>query len=339
MTAKATATYDDQDRLLTYGDLAYAYTGNGELLTKTDSVSSDVTTYSYDALGNLMQVDLPDGTQIDYIVDAFDRRIGKEVDGALTQGFLYQDQLNPVAELDGVGQVVSRFVYGSKENVPDYMEKGGAVYRIISDHLGSPRLVVNTSTGAIAQRMEYDAFGRVLLDSSPGFQPFGFAGGLYDAGTGLTRFGVRDYDAETGRWTAKDPIGFKGGELSLYGYAVNNPVTWFDPWGLKCSDSYWDRVRESRNMTRDYLKDGVGYYAKKGLGVATAGFTAQAIGGKTLGSLALSCTMGKAVTAATVTTAVVTTAVNAVVVGVGLETGIAVGAMVDAAITPCPDPC
>ena len=51
---------------------------------------------------------------------------------------------NPVAELDGSGDLVSRFVYASKGNVPDYMVKGGVTCRIISDHLGSPRLVINT---------------------------------------------------------------------------------------------------------------------------------------------------------------------------------------------------
>lgn len=73
------------------------------------------------------------------------------------------------------------------------MVKGGTTYRIVSDHFGSPRLVVNASTGEVVQRMDYDEFGNVLEDTNPGFHPFGFAGGLYDQEIGLTRFGVRDH--------------------------------------------------------------------------------------------------------------------------------------------------
>lgn len=111
------------------------------------------------------------------------------------------------------------------------MVKGGVTYRIITDQLGSPRLVVNVTTGVVAQRIDYDEFGQVLSDSNPGFQPFGFAGGLYDRDTKLVRFGARDYDAETGRWTAKDPIGFEGGDGNLYSYVFNNPILAVDPTG------------------------------------------------------------------------------------------------------------
>jgi RHS repeat-associated protein len=72
--------------------------------------------------------------------------------------------------------------------------------------------------------MDYDEWGRVTLDTHPGFQPFGFAGGIYDRDTGLVRFGARDYDPEIGRWAAKDPIGFDGGDSNLYGYVANDPI-------------------------------------------------------------------------------------------------------------------
>ena len=70
------------------------------------------------------------------------------------------------------------------------------------------------------------------MDTNPGFQPFGYAGGLYDVDTGLVRFGARDYDGGIGRWTAKDPIGFSGGDANLYGYVLADPVNGVDPWGF-----------------------------------------------------------------------------------------------------------
>jgi RHS repeat-associated protein len=105
------------------------------------------------------------------------------------------------------------------------------VYRFITDHLGSVRLVVNAETGQVMQRMDYDAFGRVLNAVNPGFQPFGFAGGMHDPDTGLVRFGARDYDPYTGKWTAKDPILFKGDQANLYAYVANDPLNYIDPWG------------------------------------------------------------------------------------------------------------
>lgn len=82
--------------------------------------------------------------------------------------------------------------------------------------------------GAVAQRIDYDEFGVVLNDTNPGSQPFGFAGGLYDKDTGLVRFGARDYDVQTGRWTAKDPILFAGGDTNLYGYVLDDPINFRD---------------------------------------------------------------------------------------------------------------
>lgn len=226
--------YDAQDRLTDYNGVTYTYSANGELESKTEGI--DTTQYQYDEMGNLLSVMLPDTTAIEYVVDGQNRRIGKKVAGALVQGFLYQDQLNPVAELDSQGNVTSRFIYADKPNVPAYMETGDVTYRIISDHLGSVRLVVDTATGVVMQRIDYDEFGIATLDTNPGFQPFGFAGGLVDLDTGLVRFGARDYDPEIGRWTAKDPIRFVGGNSNVFLYIGSDPINFVDPTGLICID-------------------------------------------------------------------------------------------------------
>jgi RHS repeat-associated protein len=218
-----TGTYDDQDRMLTYGGATYSYTDNGDLKTKTDT--SGTTTYEYDALSNLRRVDLPDGRVIEYVIDGQNRRVGKKVDGVLERAWIYDGQLTPIAELDGSGTVISRFEGGT-------MMRGGVTYRVISDHLGSPRVIVDASTGAVVQRMDFDEFGNMMSETNGGFQPFGFASGMFDRETGLTRFGARDYDPHTGRWTSKDPIGFAGGDASLYSYCFGNPINLIDPSGL-----------------------------------------------------------------------------------------------------------
>ena len=91
---------------------------------------------------------------------------------------------------------------------------------------------------------------------------------MYDPDTGLTRFGYRDYDAETGKWTAKDPIGFDGGDTNLYGYVLGDPVNFVDPDGLAGEAvrpvpmppvfKLWDAA----SMQGDPHSDDPGYYYK-----------------------------------------------------------------------------
>jgi len=201
--------------------------------------------------GNLIAVTLPTGTAITYIVDAENNRVAKKVNSVVVAGFLY-DQGRLVAQLDSNNQMVSQFVYGSGGVSPDYMVAAGVTYRIFSDHHGSPRLVVNSATGQIVERVDYDEFGNVTNDTNPGFQPFGFAGGLYDEDTKLVRFGARDYDAGPGRWTSKDPLLFAGGDTNLYGYVLSDPINMIDPSGLSggsctCGKDVVEKVKQMMN--------------------------------------------------------------------------------------------
>jgi RHS repeat-associated protein len=232
------ATYDAQDRLLTYGPESFTYTANGDLATRTNSATSQTTSYRYDVLGNLTHVGLPDGRQIDYLIDGQNRRVGKLINGALVQAFIYDGALRPVAELDGAGNLVQQFVYASHVNVPDYIIRGGALLLVIMDHLGSVRRILDSTSGATLEAVEYDAWGSVLSDTQPGLQPFGFAGGIYDRDARLVRFGARDYDSEVGRWLARDPARFENGARNpnLYVYVANDPVDLVDFDGSTESD-------------------------------------------------------------------------------------------------------
>jgi RHS repeat-associated protein len=124
-----------------------------------------------------------------------------------------------------------RFEYADGR-MPVAMTKGGVTYYLTYDQVGSLRIVVDAS-GNVVKRVNYDSFGNIIDNTDPLFKvPFGFAGGLHDRDTGLVRFGYRDYDPDIGRWTAKDPIFFAGGDTDIYGYCLNDPNNIVDPWGL-----------------------------------------------------------------------------------------------------------
>lgn len=229
------AILDAQDRLLSWPGLDFSYSADGERVQEIDGATT--TQYSYDAQGSMIGASLPDGRVVEYLLDGQGRRVGKRVDGQLVGGWLYTNATKPVARLDATGQIDQRYIYATTSQAPVYMEtSGGQRYRIISDHLGSVRLVVDSLTGVIVQRVDYDPWGRITMDTNPGFQPFAYTGGLYDPDTGLHNFGQRDYDASTARWMTRDPIGFDGGQFNLYEYSASDPINRTDRSGLESDD-------------------------------------------------------------------------------------------------------
>lgn len=188
-------------------------------------------TLTYDQRGQLTRAALSGGRVITYTIDGEGKRLSRSADGILTAYYFHDFAGRLTAEIEIGGALRTHFVYASQSHSPDYMIKGGAKFYFAKDQLGSIRAVVNADTGFVAQAIHYDEFGKVLADSNPGFQPFGFAGGHFDYETGLVRFGARDYDAEVGRWLSKDPILFAGGDGNLYSYVANDPINWIDPSG------------------------------------------------------------------------------------------------------------
>jgi len=223
------AAADAQDRLTYAGTDTFTYTAAGELAMRYSG--PDTTRYTYDPLGNLIEVRLPRGGVITYVIDGMNRRVGRKVDGVLDRQWLYQNSLNPVAELDGAGALLARYVYGTRSHVPDYVVKGGTTYRIVTDHLGSVRRVVDVASGTVAMKVEYDAWGQVTSSEGVGFVWLGYAGGITDDSTSLVRFGARDYEPRVGRWTSRDPLGVRAEDTQAYAYASNAPTVLIDPAG------------------------------------------------------------------------------------------------------------
>jgi len=220
--------YSDEDCLLTAGGVSYEYNADGFLTTKTEG--ADVTIYDYSSRGELLGVTLPDDTLVDYVHDPLGRRIAKKVNGSVTEKYLWQGLTRLLAVFDGTDNLIMRFEYADAR-MPVAMTMNSSTYYLTYDQVGSLRIVADTAANVL-KRIEYDSFGNIIQDTNPEFQiPFGFAGGLHDRDTGLVRFGYRDYDPDTGRWTAKDPIGFAGGDTDLYGYCLNDPVNCVDPTG------------------------------------------------------------------------------------------------------------
>jgi len=261
--------YNEADQLLTSGSREYTWNAFGQLEAMLDTATQEETVYEYDLYGNLLSVATPDGRTIQYDVDGAGRRVGRrvlDVQGIELdyRAWIYRDLLRPIAEVNASGNVVARYVYldgeGSRQNgmhqlatrlganqdtslpfagsnVPEYIElldDSGTVaqtLRLIVNQVGTVQAVVDVATGDIVQRLEHDEFGRVLFDSNPGLQPFGFAGGLVDADTALVRFGARDYEPVTGRWTARDPVRFAALETNRYSYSAGDAVNYLDPAG------------------------------------------------------------------------------------------------------------
>ena len=258
--------YDEQDRVTTWGPWTQTFGRNGELKSETNGASTY--TYDFDAKGNLLRVSTA-GLTVEYLIDGVGRRVGKKLNGTLVKRWLYKDDLAPIAELDGAGNLVSRFIYASNPHVPDVVVRGGKTYRLFSDHQGSPIVAVNVdNTSEVPFRATYSPFG-YPTGTGLGWIPFGFAGGLYDPDTSLIRFGAREYYPTSGRWMQKDPLRFEGGQTNLYAYAGNDPVNHADRTGkiffldtILCAYYSW-RMSDTQEECYDHVADA---WATPGLG-------------------------------------------------------------------------
>jgi RHS repeat-associated protein len=224
-SAPEAAAYDGRDQLQRSGTTDYTFDADGFLIQRGNEH------FTYSTHGELLRY-VSGATTVTYGYDGIGRRTSR-TSSAGTEQYLYGNPSNPFQlthSRDTAGRL-SQFFYDETGRL-FALERGGSRYYVGADSLGTPR-VVSSAEGAVVKTLEHDAFGVLLADSAPGFGlPIGFAGGLQDPVTGLVRFGLRDYEPATGRWTARDPLLFDSAEANLYLYVNNNPVGLRDPVGL-----------------------------------------------------------------------------------------------------------
>ncbi len=163
----------DVNRLLEDDQYTYSYDLNGNLESKTNKVTTDVTTYGYDILNRLVLITFPDTTTASYAYDALSRRIEKNVDGTITRYVYDGDDI--FLEYDGSNTLLARYSHGDRVDQPLVQERGGLSYFYHADHQGSV-VALTDLAGITINSYSYDGYGG-LLSSTEGLpNPYGFTG-------------------------------------------------------------------------------------------------------------------------------------------------------------------
>jgi RHS repeat-associated protein len=213
----------------------------GNRSAKTDTASSNVTTYAYDYRQRLTGVTIKTsgGTvnyQATYTYDTLNRRIGTNVDAdgaganAPVQSWTVYDGQDTYADFNGSGTLQARYLNGpAVDELFARTDSAGTTSWYLTDRQNSVRNLVNSS-GTITGTISYGSFGKPTTSGTT--DRFGYTGREFDTATGLQYNRARYYDAAIGRWTQDDPIGFGGRDANLYRYVGNSPTNGSDPSGL-----------------------------------------------------------------------------------------------------------
>ncbi len=216
-------TINAQTNKISAANHSYDPVGN---LTQGLGADGLVKTYTYDAENRLATFN---GSAASYSYDGDGRRVKKVVGSATT-----------VLVYDAHGQMVAEY----SNQAPT--TSGGTTY-VTADHLGSTRLVTD-STGTVIARHDFAPFGEEItsvIGGRSGVTGYGvdeglrqkFTGKERDVESGLDYFGARYFSAAQGRFTSPDPTFMTKQRIgdpqqwNLYAYTRNNPLKYVDPDG------------------------------------------------------------------------------------------------------------
>lgn len=205
--------------------------------------------YSYNFENRLIKAE-DKHTTVTFKYDPLGRRIEKKVakrdkkddDDVVTHIYVYDGQaiiLEYETASDGRHKKteVTKYVHGPGIDEPLAITRDNEVYFYHQDGLSSV-IALTDKKQNIVEAYEYDSFGSLKQGFNHPMQMFTYTGRIFDIEMGLYDYRARTYDPSLGRFIQKDPIGFAGGDVNLYGYVQNNPTNLTDPFGLNPGDKF-----------------------------------------------------------------------------------------------------
>ncbi|MBI1821017.1 MAG: IPT/TIG domain-containing protein [Nitrospirae bacterium] len=223
LPAPVQAAYDAANEQIQFnsGTANLSYDSNGNLISQSDA--NGTTNYTWDSRNRLIGVNGPSASA-SFVYDALGRRISKIINGVRKD---YQYDGNDIIAEVGGGAVSANYLRSLKVDEPFIRQSSGNEF-YHADALGSIMALTDAS-GVISTSYAYEPFGKTTPTGASS-NPFQFTGREND-GTGLYYYRARYYSPSLQRFISEDPIGFRGG-INKYSYVLNNPLRFYDPFGL-----------------------------------------------------------------------------------------------------------
>ena len=143
---------------------------------------------------------------------------------------------------DAPGSPTHRYVYASYIDEPVVRKAAGTSGTIHYYHRNQQFSItaVTTSSGSVAERYAYTAYGQpTILDSSGSIlassslgNRYTYTGREWDQTLSLYHFRARWMSGLAGRFMGRDPIGYSSGLLTIYAFIDANTLANLDPHGL-----------------------------------------------------------------------------------------------------------